>query len=320
MGLDGAGDARDGLEVREELDVLEAGLGEQGGEGGGLGVADFKSNETAGGEGAEGGGDEAAVDFEAIGIGAGVSKKGDGGLVVADFDGERGAIGSGDVGRVGGDDVELLVGDGSEEVAVEKADGNHVAGCVVRGEGEGGGGDVNSGDGGVGQLVGEGNSDGAGACADVKNARGGEAGGLAFGPVDDFFDEVLGFGAGDEDGGGDVEGDAVKLGFAEDVLDGFASEAAADEGTELRGVVGRMIPMGDEPGSVSLGMVLLEEMQQQGLRVESSALREWTFCEDILPFGNEAANLGLAREAGFMGLRLRRPGWSRTSTARPGSG
>jgi hypothetical protein len=47
---------------------------------------------------------------------------------------------------------------------------------------------------------------------------------------EDGFDEMLGLGAGDEDGGGDVEGEAVELLLAGDVLDGLVGEAAADEG------------------------------------------------------------------------------------------
>ena len=42
-------------------------------------------------------------------------------------------------------------------------------------------------------------------------------------------DEKFGFGARDEDGGGDAEGEAVKLGLAEDVLDGLEAKTAFDE-------------------------------------------------------------------------------------------
>ena len=45
---------------------------------------------------------------------------------------------------------------------------------------------------------------------------------------EDGFDEVLGLGAGDEDGGGDLEGEAVELLLAGDVLDGFVVQAARD--------------------------------------------------------------------------------------------
>ena len=45
---------------------------------------------------------------------------------------------------------------------------------------------------------------------------------------EDGFYEEFGLGAGDEDGGGDVEGEAVELLGAGDVLDGFDGEAAGD--------------------------------------------------------------------------------------------
>ena len=54
--------------------------------------------------------DEAAVDVEAVSAG----EKGEGRLVVANFDREGVAVGGGYVGRIGDDDVELLVGDGGE--------------------------------------------------------------------------------------------------------------------------------------------------------------------------------------------------------------
>ena len=38
---------------------------------------------------------------------------------------------------------------------------------------------------------------------------------------------MLGLGAGDEDGGGDVEGEAVELLLAGDVLDGFVARRRA---------------------------------------------------------------------------------------------
>ena len=46
--------------------------------------------------------------------------------------------------------------------------------------------------------------------------------------LEDGFDEVLGEVARDEDGGCDVEREAVELAFAGDVLDGLVGEAAGD--------------------------------------------------------------------------------------------
>ena len=45
---------------------------------------------------------------------------------------------------------------------------------------------------------------------------------------EDGFDEMLGLGARDKDGGSDVEGEAVELLLAGDVLDGLVSKAAVD--------------------------------------------------------------------------------------------
>ncbi len=54
---------------------------------------------------------------------------------------------------------------------------------------------------------------------------------------EDGFYEMLGFGARDEDGGGDFEGEAVELLLAGDVLDGFVFQAAGDVGF-VKGFVG----------------------------------------------------------------------------------
>ena len=68
--------------------------------------------------------------------------------MVADFDGERGAVGIGDVGRVGDDDVEGLAGDGREKIALQKADsiGDVVALRILARDGERGCRDVDGGD------------------------------------------------------------------------------------------------------------------------------------------------------------------------------
>lgn len=62
----GAGDAGDGLQVWNELDLVETGGCEEPGDGFGLAVADFKGNEAAGDETREGLRDETAVDVEAV--------------------------------------------------------------------------------------------------------------------------------------------------------------------------------------------------------------------------------------------------------------
>ena len=97
----GEGDAGDLLEVVDEAEGVP--VGEEGGDGVALVVAEFEGEEAVGFERGAGLGDEAAVDVEAVGAG----KEGGGGFVVADLGVEGGAVGGGDVGRVGDDRVEL---------------------------------------------------------------------------------------------------------------------------------------------------------------------------------------------------------------------
>jgi hypothetical protein len=73
-------------------------------------------------------------------------------------------------------------------------------------------------------MMGERDGDGSGAGAYVEDIEWG----LVVQFCEDGFDEVLGFGPGDENGGGDVQCEAVELLLAGDVLDGFAGEAALD--------------------------------------------------------------------------------------------
>ena len=74
------------------------------------------------------GGNETAIDFEAVVA----SEEGDVGFVVANFYGDEGAVGIGNVRRVGDDDFEVLAGHGREEIAVQEADllGQVVAGRI----------------------------------------------------------------------------------------------------------------------------------------------------------------------------------------------
>ena len=112
------GDSRDALKVGEELDFLEAGGGQEIGDGRGLTVANFESDEAARDEAGEGLRDESAVDVETVGA----CEEGHGRLMVADFYGERGAVGLWDVRRVGDYDFEFLVCYRGEEIALQKAD------------------------------------------------------------------------------------------------------------------------------------------------------------------------------------------------------
>jgi hypothetical protein len=117
-GTAGGGYARDALEVFNEFDLVEAGCGEERFDVGLLAEAEFEDEVSAGNKGGVSGGDEPAIDFEAVAT----AEEGDVGLVFADFNGDEGVVGVGNVGRVGGDDFELFASDGGEEVALEETD------------------------------------------------------------------------------------------------------------------------------------------------------------------------------------------------------
>ena len=207
-------------------------------------------------------GEEAAVDVETLGAG----EEGGVGFVLEDFVGHGGGFVEGDVGRVGDDDVEgregLEQGRG-EEVGLEEGDvvGEAEAGGVVLGDGKGRGVEVGSGDARGGKLGGECEGNGAGAGADVEDVGPAESG-AGSNPVENGFNEELGFGAGDEGVGGDAEVEAVELLVAGEVLDGFLGGAAGDEGAvgakEGGGELG--VGVGDEPGAVAE-----EEVCEEGL-------------------------------------------------------
>ena len=157
------------------------------------------------------------------------------GFVVEDFALECGCVERGDVGRVRSDDVERVFV-GWEEIALEEADavGEAEAESVVAGDFEGVEGDVSGEDFGGGLVGRERESDGAGAGADVEQAERFE---LGLRPCEDGFDEVLGFGARDEHGRSDTEGEAVELLYAGEVLEGFACGSALREGEQCCGLL-----------------------------------------------------------------------------------
>jgi len=209
-----------------------------------------------------GGGEEAAEDIEALSAG----EEGGVRFVLEDLVGHGGGFVEGDVRRVGDDDVEgcerLDYGRG-EEIGLEEGDsvGEAEVGGVLLGDGEGRGVEVGGGQAGGGEVGGECERDGAGAGADVEDV--GVAQSWAGGdPVENGFDEELGFGAGDEGVAGDPEVEAVELLMGGEVLDGFSGGAAGDEGAivveECRGEFG--VRVGDEPGAVAG-----EEMGEEGL-------------------------------------------------------
>ncbi len=270
-GADGEGDAGDAGVVVLDAEVVpgvEVRGGEEGGEVVGLAEAELEGEEAAGTEGGVGCGDEAAVDLKA----GGAAEEGEVGLVVHDLGLEGGGLVDGDVRGVGDDDVEGRGGfelRGFEEIGGDEVDAvaEVEATGVVLGDGEGGGGEVGCGDVGGGQFGGEGESNGSGAGADVQDSEGDAGSGEVWpggDPVEDGFDEELGFGAGDEGVAGDAEREAVELLHAGEVLEGFFGGAAGGEsaegGEEVGGKVG--VGVGEEPGAVAE-----EEVDEEGFGV-----------------------------------------------------
>jgi hypothetical protein len=172
-----------------------------------------------------------------------------------------------------------------EEVGLGEVDADAVARGVFSRDGERGGRDVGRGDVGVGEMARKRDGDGSGAGADVKNAQwflwikdkcGGPStaplrgfarddGILVFAPVGEFhkdgFHEVLGLGAGDEDGGCDAEGEAKELLLAGDVLEGLVLQAAGDGGR-----VGGLLFWRDDAAGVGVELRArdAERVQQEG--------------------------------------------------------
>jgi hypothetical protein len=115
-------------------------------------------------------------------------------------------------------------------------------------------------------MVGERDGDGSGAGADVEDLE--VRGGVELG--EDGFDEKLGFGAGDEDGGRDVERERIELLLAGDVLDGLVGEAAKDEAL----VAGLLVEGEDAAGvGVQRGAGDAQRVQQQQQRVAVRAVK-----------------------------------------------
>jgi len=117
-------------------------------------------------------------------------------------------------------------GQGGEEVGTEKANpvGYVVIFGVELGNVESFGRDVESRDVGFGEMDGQGDGDGSRSGAYV-----GDGDGMVVGDASEYaFDEVLGLGPGDENGGADAERKSVELLLAGDVLDGLVTKAAMD--------------------------------------------------------------------------------------------
>jgi len=152
--------------------------------------------------------------------------------------------------------------------------GETEAGGVALGNFQGGFGDVGGVDGGGRKFFGQGDGNAAGAGADVNDgevlaleAR--RAAGAEFADgeaIESHFDEVLGFGAGDQDVGIHFEFEAPKFLFAGEVLRGFAERATAQEREIFFGAFGgeNFFGVGIEPGTVVSG-----DMEQEKFGGES---------------------------------------------------
>ena len=226
-----------------------------------LAEAELEGEEAAGLEGGVGGGEEAAVDVEAVRSG----EEGGVGFVLEDFVGQGGGFVEGDVRGVRDDDVEGCEGlnqERGEEVGLDEGDavGEVVTRCVLLSNGERRRVEIGGSDAGGGKPGSEGERDGAGAGTDVEDVGIAEVG-VVGDPAKDSFDEELGFGAGDESVGSDVEHEAEEFLVAGDVLDGFFGDAAGDEGAVGFVEAGREfgVGVGDEPGAV-----VEEEMGEEG--------------------------------------------------------
>ena len=90
---------------------------------------------------------------------------------------------------------------------------------------------------------------------------------VAGGPEECGFDEVLGFRAGDEDGGGDAEVEGVELLVAGEVLEGLAGGAAGDEGVEGGELLARDFGFGV---GEDVGTVASDGVGEEGFGVAAS--------------------------------------------------
>jgi hypothetical protein len=297
----GESDTGDLLEVFDERDLLP-GL-EECCERFTLAMADLKGEKAVWFQCGVGLGDEAAVEVEAVGAG----EESGCGLVVADLRVEGGAVGFGDVRRIADDGVEALavfgvdfvVAQGREEVGRKEVDavGHVVFAGVGGGDGEGFGGDVEGGDLSVGKVDGEGDRDGSGASADVYYLQRD----VFWQTGEDGFDEVLGLGAWDQDGGSDVEEEAVELLLAGDVLDGLVLQAASDAGL-ITGLLlcGELAcGVGEEGGAGNL-----QGVEKQELGVARGGCAEMLVVGELTGGGGDGLTEGHGGEVLLVSLRL----------------
>lgn len=129
-----------------------------------------------------------------------------------------------DVGGVAGENIAVgLLGKGGEPCALGKLDACAELLGVVAGYGKGFVADVAGVNGGIGAFEGGADGDDAAACTQVPQFA------LWWQVGKGGFEQKFGFGAGNQDGGGDVKGAAIKFALADEIGDGFACAAALGE-------------------------------------------------------------------------------------------
>lgn len=149
--------------------------------------------------------------------------------------------------------------------------------CVFLGDSQGVladiGGDEGGGGVGLEQLLGQGDDDGARACADVSDAWRGEAGGSAV-VLEDVLDEGFSGGPGDEDGGADLEHHGEERGFADEVIDRLVFHGAFDELAEggTLEVAGRSVGV-----HVELEAGLIKDVGQKHLGTDAGRVDAFVF-------------------------------------------
>jgi len=131
-----------------------------------------------------------------------------------------------------------VLGEGSEEIALEEIEAiGHLMGVgVFGGDGECIGGKISGDRTGGWKVFEEGDGDASGAGADIGDEDAftlGCAAGLGASVLEDFFDDGLRGGAGDQDAAIDLHLEAKEVLTTDEVLDGLVLEGALDQIAEL---------------------------------------------------------------------------------------
>ncbi len=189
------GDARDLLQVVEKAEFVP--VGQQRGDGFALPLADLQRENAVGPQRGARLGDEASIDVEAVRPG---EERG-GGFMVAHLGMEAAAVGGGNVRRIRHNKVkgQFARRKRIQQIGLNEADAvrKPVARGVRRGDFERSGGEIDGGDVRAWQVVGQRNSDGSRAGANVENPQ--RPRGIEF--SQNCFDKLLGLGPRNEDGG-----------------------------------------------------------------------------------------------------------------------